>query len=143
MFCNMFVLVTDYTLRNIMSANDQGIVAVTGRAHCQRQVAFFYSIGPKIGTSVAPPSEKSTEHGLSSPMWEDHSTKAARLSVYHRNLGANLEVTHDNIFNFQSTVNSPETIVTELLLAESIGHIIMHFWQKLPFSACRQTPPPG
>ena len=24
-----------------MSANDQGIVAVTGRAHCQRQVAFF------------------------------------------------------------------------------------------------------
>ncbi len=32
MFCNMFVLVTDYTLRNIMSANDQGIVAVTGRA---------------------------------------------------------------------------------------------------------------
>ncbi len=41
MFCNMFVLVTDYTLRN-MSANDQGIVAVTGRAHCQRQVAFFF-----------------------------------------------------------------------------------------------------
>ncbi len=38
----MFVLVTDYTLRNIMSANDQGIVAVTGRAHCQRQVAFLY-----------------------------------------------------------------------------------------------------
>ncbi len=24
-----------------MSANDKGIVAVTGRAHCQRQVAFF------------------------------------------------------------------------------------------------------
>ncbi len=44
MFCNMFVLVTDYTLRNIVSANDQGIVAVTGRAHCQRQVAFFKTI---------------------------------------------------------------------------------------------------
>ncbi len=26
-----------------MSAHDQGIVAVTGRAHCQRQVAFFNS----------------------------------------------------------------------------------------------------
>ncbi len=25
---------------------------------------YFYSIGPKIGTSVAPPSMKSTEHGL-------------------------------------------------------------------------------
>ncbi len=24
-----------------MSANDQGIIAVTGRAHCQRQVAFL------------------------------------------------------------------------------------------------------
>ncbi len=44
MFCNMFVLVTDYTLRNIMSASDQGIVAVTGRAHCQRQVAFLLNI---------------------------------------------------------------------------------------------------
>ncbi len=37
----MFVIVTDCTLRKIMSANDQDIVAVTGRAHCQRQVAFF------------------------------------------------------------------------------------------------------
>ncbi len=27
--------------RKIMSANYQGIVAVTGRAHCQRQVAFY------------------------------------------------------------------------------------------------------
>ena len=27
---HMFVLVTDYTLRKIMSENDQGIVAVTG-----------------------------------------------------------------------------------------------------------------
>ncbi len=35
------MLVTDYTLRKIMSANDQDIVALTGRAHCQRQVAFF------------------------------------------------------------------------------------------------------
>ncbi len=35
------MLVTDYTLRKIMSSNDQGIIAVTGRAHCQRQVAFF------------------------------------------------------------------------------------------------------
>ena len=24
-----------------MSANEQGIIAVTGRAHCQRQVAFL------------------------------------------------------------------------------------------------------
>ena len=39
----MFVLVTDHTLRKDTSANDQGIVAVTGRAHCQRQVAFFVS----------------------------------------------------------------------------------------------------
>ena len=38
---HMFVLVTDCTLRKIMSANDQGTVAVTGRAHCQRQVAFL------------------------------------------------------------------------------------------------------
>ncbi len=38
---HMCVLVTDYTLRKVMSANDQSIVAVTGRAHCQRQVAFF------------------------------------------------------------------------------------------------------
>ncbi len=37
---HMFVLVTEYTLRKII-ANDQGIVAVTGRAHCQRQVAFL------------------------------------------------------------------------------------------------------
>ncbi len=37
----MFVLVADYTLRKIMSAIDQDIVAVTGRAHCQRQVAFL------------------------------------------------------------------------------------------------------
>ena len=27
-----------------MSANDQAIVAVTGRAHCQRQVAFFVRV---------------------------------------------------------------------------------------------------
>ncbi len=38
---HMFVPVTDYTLRKIMSANDQGIFAVTGRAHCQCQVAFY------------------------------------------------------------------------------------------------------
>ncbi len=25
-----------------MSANDQGIIAVSGRAHCQRQVALFW-----------------------------------------------------------------------------------------------------
>ncbi len=29
-----------------------------------KQVSFFYSIGPKIGTSVAPPSRESTDHGL-------------------------------------------------------------------------------
>ena len=38
---HMFVLITDCTLRKIMPANDQGIVAATGRAHCQCQVAFF------------------------------------------------------------------------------------------------------
>ncbi len=37
----MFVLVTDYTPRKVVSANDQGILARTGRAHCQRQVAFI------------------------------------------------------------------------------------------------------
>ncbi len=37
----MFVLVTDYTLRKVMSVNDQGIIAVTGRPHCQCQVTFF------------------------------------------------------------------------------------------------------
>ncbi len=42
----MFVPVTNYTLRKIMSANDRGIVAVTGRAHCQRQVAFFLFFPP-------------------------------------------------------------------------------------------------
>ena len=42
---HMFVLITDYTLRKIMSENDQGIVALTGMAHCQRQVAFFKFYG--------------------------------------------------------------------------------------------------
>ncbi len=42
---HMIVLITDYTLRKIMSANDQGIVAMTGRAHCQRQVAFLIFVG--------------------------------------------------------------------------------------------------
>ena len=32
-----------------MSANEKGIIAVTGRAHCQRQVAFF-SFVAEIGT---------------------------------------------------------------------------------------------
>ncbi len=32
---------TDYTLRKFMSANGYGIISVTGRAHCQHQVAFF------------------------------------------------------------------------------------------------------
>ncbi len=30
-----------HSIRNVMSANDQVILAGTGRAHCQRQVAFF------------------------------------------------------------------------------------------------------
>ena len=40
----MLVLVAGYTLGKIMiwSANDQGIVAVTGRAHCQRQVLHWW-----------------------------------------------------------------------------------------------------
>ncbi len=40
---HLFWLVTYYTIRKkIMLANGRGIIAVTGRAHCQRQVAFFY-----------------------------------------------------------------------------------------------------
>ncbi len=31
-----------------MSANERGIIAVTGRAHCQRQVAFFPQCVTKI-----------------------------------------------------------------------------------------------
>ncbi len=47
--------VTDYTLRKkLMSANAQGVFAETGRAHCQRQVAFFILtsklFGPKPPT---------------------------------------------------------------------------------------------
>ncbi len=41
-----------------------GIHVTGGRAHCKHQVAFFISIDPKISTSVAPPSNESTEHGL-------------------------------------------------------------------------------
>ncbi len=37
------MFVTDYTLKKIMSANDQGIVAVTGRAHCELQVTFLHN----------------------------------------------------------------------------------------------------
>ncbi len=33
-------IMSDYTLRKSMSANGYGVIAVTGRAHCQRQVAF-------------------------------------------------------------------------------------------------------
>ena len=40
----MNVLITDYTVRKVVSANDQGIVAVTVRAHCQCQVAYL-SVG--------------------------------------------------------------------------------------------------
>ncbi len=29
-------------LEKFMSANESGIIGVTGRAHCQRQVAFFF-----------------------------------------------------------------------------------------------------
>ncbi len=32
-----------------MSANVQGIIALTGRAHCQRQVAFFDFLKKKGG----------------------------------------------------------------------------------------------
>ncbi len=31
-----------HSKKKIISANEQGIIAVTGRAHCQRQVAFFF-----------------------------------------------------------------------------------------------------
>ncbi len=36
-WANSYKHIPDYTLRKVMSANDKGIVAVTGRAHCQRQ----------------------------------------------------------------------------------------------------------
>ncbi len=41
-----------------MSANDQGIVAVTGRAHNQRQHAFFKQIDPVGGGRRKITSEK-------------------------------------------------------------------------------------
>ena len=34
-------IVTDYTLKKFTAANGYGISVVTGRTHCQRQVAFF------------------------------------------------------------------------------------------------------
>ena len=47
------------------TVQDMSDIHVTGgRAHCQHQVAFFISIDPKISTSVAPPSNESTKHGL-------------------------------------------------------------------------------
>ncbi len=51
----MFVLVADYTLRKIISANDQGIIAVTGRAHCQCQVAFFIYVSSAAEFFLLPP----------------------------------------------------------------------------------------
>ena len=64
---HMFVLVTDYTLRKIMSANDQGIV-VRGRAHCQLQVAFFHcSVARQVPGFVLtrlPPYKNLVTHGL-------------------------------------------------------------------------------
>ena len=42
---HLFILVTDYTLKKFMSAYEKGIIAMTGRAHCQRQVAFLKSRG--------------------------------------------------------------------------------------------------
>ncbi len=48
---HLFVLVTDYTIRKMISANDQGSVAVTGRAHCQHQVAFFFLSGNSCSES--------------------------------------------------------------------------------------------
>ena len=35
-----------------MSANEKGIIAVTGRAHCQRQVAFFQCLPSLHGVYV-------------------------------------------------------------------------------------------
>ncbi len=35
-----------------MSANDQDIIAVTGRAHCQRQVAFLLDYTQKSTTPI-------------------------------------------------------------------------------------------
>ncbi len=34
-----------HSKKKIMSANEQGIIAVTGRAHCQCQVAFLFWYG--------------------------------------------------------------------------------------------------
>ncbi len=50
-----------------LTHNDIGstyTIAVTGRAHCQRQVAFFFPIGDFLIASVDPPSRESTDHGL-------------------------------------------------------------------------------
>ena len=41
-YSHLFVLVTDYTLRKTHVSKWSCIFAFTGRAHCQRQVAFLY-----------------------------------------------------------------------------------------------------
>ncbi len=41
-------LLSSTLLEKIVSANEKGIFAVTGRAHCQRQVAFFNTYGCNI-----------------------------------------------------------------------------------------------
>ena len=47
---------------------------------------FFYSIGPKIGTSVAPLSIKSTEHGLTTEKQEIFVTQTFRDFMVQANL---------------------------------------------------------
>ncbi len=44
---------------------------------------FFYSIGPKIGTSVAPPSMKSTEHGISCSVLLNHVNRFMNCYFYN------------------------------------------------------------
>ncbi len=41
-----------HNLRKVMS-NGHGIIAVTGRAHCQCQVAFFLSSLPDVDSGIA------------------------------------------------------------------------------------------
>ncbi len=53
-----------------MSANDHGIVAVTGRAHCQHQVAFFYCLLYSAANLYRPPQSTQNVFELRRTFWD-------------------------------------------------------------------------
>ncbi len=53
---------------DMLVSHKVGIENLTRQPGDKTEMQFYYSIGPKNGTSVAPPSKKSTEHGLTS-LW--------------------------------------------------------------------------